>query len=280
VRTVNVFVLLGLAAAAAGANLLSNGDFSGWTSPTQPDNWTVEDTTKARVERSADPARSPIYSVKLTRLVEGTGNNKGLLQQLPVTANTEYTLSAWYLDNDVNAGCGLSITWRTAQDSFISNSGTVYGDSAIHTWQKVSKTGTAPTNAAKADILLRIYGFTGSPSGGIIHVDDAEFVLGAGGVKDRPSRLAAYGLEVTPNPVTSSARVSFELPRAGRVSLEVYDAAGSLCATPFAGVLGAGGHDIVWHGANDAGVRLAEGLYFLNLATDRGSSVQKIVVGR
>jgi hypothetical protein len=277
---VNVFVVLGLMLAAAGANLLTNGDFSTWTSPIQPDNWTVEDSTKALVDRSADPVRSPMYAVKITRLVEGTGNNKGLLQQVPVTASTEYTLSAWYLDNDVNAGCGLSITWRTAQDSFISNSGTVYGDSAIHTWQKVSKTGTAPANAAKADILLRIYGFSGSPSGGIVHLDDAEFVVGAGGVGDRPlARPASFGLQVNPNPVAGDARVSFELPRAGQVLVQIYDAAGSLRATPFSGALGAGGHDIAWNGADDAGVRLADGLYFLSLGTEGSSSVQKLVIG-
>jgi len=223
VTKVNVFVLLGLLAAAAGANLLTNGDFSSWSGPTQPDNWRVEDSTLAKVEQSSDPVRSPMYAAKFTRLVSGTGNNKGVLQQVPITASTEYTLSAWFFDNDVNAGCGLSITWRTAQDSFIANSGTVYGDSSIHTWQKVSKTGTAPANAAKADILLRCYGFTGSPPGGIVYVDDAEFDVGAGGVKDRPLRPATFGLSVNPNPVVGSARVSFALPRAGDVSLEVYD---------------------------------------------------------
>ena len=275
VTKVNVFVLLGLLAAAAGANLLTNGDFSSWSGPTQPDNWRVEDSTLAKVEQSSDPVRSPMYAAKFTRLVSGTGNNKGVLQQVPITASTEYTLSAWFFDNDVNAGCGLSITWRTAQDSFIANSGTVYGDSSIHTWQKVSKTGTAPANAAKADILLRCYGFTGSPPGGIVYVDDAEFDVGAGGVKDRPLRPATFGLSVNPNPVVGSARVSFALPRAGDVSLEVYDVAGSLCAAPFSGPLAAGRHDLAW-----SDVRLAEGLYFLSLSTDCGASVQKLVVGR
>ncbi len=280
-KKVNVFVVLGLALAAAGANLLTNGDFSSWSGSTQPDNWTVEDTTKALIDQSTDPVRSPLYAVKITRLVEGTGNNKGLLQQVPVTASTEYTLSAWYLDNNVNAGCGLSITWRTAQDSFISNSGTVYGDSAIHTWQKVSKTGTAPANAAKADILLRIYGFSGSPSGGIVHLDDAEFVVGAGGVGDRPlARPAAFDLAVNPNPVAGAARISFALPRGGPATVQVYDATGSLRATPFSGTLDRGEHAIAWDGSDDTGLRLAEGLYFLSLETDGGSSVQKVVVGR
>ena len=83
---------------------------------------------------------------------------------------------------------------------------------------------------------------------------------------------------VTPNPVHSSARVAFELPRAGRASLVVHDLAGRAVRQLATGWFGAGPQSVDWDGRDDDGGRLAPGAYFARLVTDQGTLRQRFVV--
>ncbi|MEO0081015.1 MAG: T9SS type A sorting domain-containing protein [candidate division WOR-3 bacterium] len=281
------FIALGLvfifvAVPRVSANLLKNGDFSVWTSPAEPADWVVEDTTKARIGQSVDTVRSPSYAARITRLVAGTGNNKGLKQVVPVSAGHPYRLSVWYLDNDINAGGGITITWRDAGGVYIRSSSTVYCDSSIRTWQQLSVTDTAPTGAATADVLLRVYGFTGSPPGGVVYVDDAGFV-DASGVGEGLGyvRWPSVRLAVRPNPSCGPTVIELELAHAGIAQLDVYDMTGSLAATAFRGRLGAGTHTVPWSGTDRWGRELPGGLYFVVLSDDAGrTTVSKLVLER
>lgn len=273
-------VLAMLVASLAAGNLLTNGDFSAWDNSTQPTGWIVENESLARVGQCADTSRSPAYSVRITRLVAGTGNNNGLRQNLTVTPGQPYTLSAWYLDNDVNARAGLSITWRTAGDSFIENSGTVYTDSAIRTWQQLSKTDTAPANAAVANVLLRIYGFTGSPAGGVAYLDDADFSLGTGAVAEAPANFSRARLAATPTLVVRHTSIRYAQPLAGPLSLTVHDLTGTARRCLVSSRLTAGEHVVTWDGTDDSGRRLPDGLYFAVLRTTSGETVRKLVLDR
>lgn len=269
-------IVLAIAAAlllggTAGANLLRNGDFSEWTG-IYPVGWLVEDTTKARVERSTDPVRSAPAAVKITRLVAGTGNNAGIKQLVPIVAGREYTLAAYALDDDNNASAGIGISWRAADTSYISHSGTSYGDSTVRTWQRVFKTATAPANAAYADCLLRIYGFTGSQPGGVIYFDDASLVEGQGAVEERPEFLPNHAqVTVRPNPATGPARVGFAVARAGRVSVALYDRTGSRVALLADSRLAPGAHELIL----DRG--LPTGSYFVRV-TGAADGLAKLVV--
>ncbi|MFO7637923.1 MAG: hypothetical protein R6X14_01255 [bacterium] len=254
----------------AGANLLRNGDFSEWTG-IYPVGWLVEDTTKARVERSTDPVRSAPAAVRITRLVEGTGNNAGVKQLVPITGGQEYTLTAYALDNDANASAGIGISWRAADTSYIIHSGTVYGDSAIRTWQRLFKTATAPANAAYADCLLRIYGFTGSQSGGVIYFDDASLVQGAGAVEEPGLLPGLTRVSVRPNPARGPARVSFTLARGGPVTVAAYDRTGSRVAVLASGELAAGDHEFVLDR------QLPAGSYFVRLSGAAGGLAKFVV---
>ncbi len=264
-----------LVSGLAVANLLVNGDLSQWSGPYQPVGWLAEDTTKARVEQCGDPVRSPSFSAKITRLVTGTGNNYGLRQNVAVTPGQVYTLQAWYYDDDPNARGGLSITWRTAGDTFIENSGTVYTDSAIHTWQLLSKTDTAPANAAVANVLLRIYGFTGGPAGGVVYIDDADFSPGAGAVTETPTHSIQPVLRIAPVPVHRYATLVFG-PLANRpASLTIYDPSGTVRRSwRLAGSSGS----LTWDCTDQTGRRLPVGLYFALLRTVNGSAISPITI--
>jgi hypothetical protein len=270
--------LLALAAALATGNLLVNGDFSSWDSPTQPAGWTVEDTVYARIEQSSDPSRSPAYSARITRLVAGTGNNKGVMQYIPVTAGQVYTLEAWYFDDDINARGGLSITWRTADSTYIDNSGTVYTDSAIRDWQQLGVTDTAPATAAWANALLRVYGFTGGPAGGVVYLDDAVFDEGTGAVAEPPFAATPVRIAAQPTLVLQQTTIRYSLANAGPVSLAIHDLTGAARRCLVSTIQTGGDHVITWDGRDDSGQRLADGLYFAVLRTSAGETVRKLVL--
>ncbi len=70
-----------------------------------------------------------------------------------------------------------------------------------------------------------------------------------------PEAFALY--QNYPNPFNPSTRIAFALPRAARVSLQVYNVLGQQVATLVEGELGAGRHEATWHAR-----QFASGLYF------------------
>lgn len=245
------------------ANLLANGDFSSWISPTQPVAWIVEDSTKARIERSADTTHSMPYAVRITRLVTGTGNNYGLKQFVPVNAGAIYTLSAWYFDDDVNARGGIVITWCRGDSSAIRSTTVAYTDSAIHTWQRLVRSDTAPDSTVFAKCLLRVYGFPGGPAGGVMYADDAEFYEGAGGVLEKePGRRRGVLLNAFLKG-TENVQINLMVDRPLSGRLDVYNQAGFKCVKVWQGSLAPGNYVFSWDGKDGKGQLLAPGVYFV-----------------
>lgn len=222
------------------ANLLVNGDFTSWENPQQPSGWIVEDTTKAKIQQEVSTIHSSPYSCKITRLVTGTGNNYGLRQYVNVIPANVYTFSAWFYDDDVNARGGLVITWCREDTSAIRSTSVVYTDSAVHTWQHLSKTDTAPDSAVFARCLLRIYGFTGGPAGGIVYVDDAKFVAGSGSVNEANNNIV-FQYNISAIPAGSKYHtIRLQLDAPNHIVLTVFDLTGRQQKELFSGELPAG----------------------------------------
>ncbi|MEO0025827.1 MAG: hypothetical protein ABIK54_03605 [candidate division WOR-3 bacterium] len=222
------------------ANLLVNGDFSNWESPRQPSGWIVEDTTKAKIEQESGTIHSSPYSCKITRLVTGTGNNYGLRQYVNIIPANVYTFRAWFYDDDVNARGGLLITWCRQDTSAIRSTSVVYTDSAVHTWQQLSKTDTAPDSAVFARCLLRIYGFTGGPAGGVIYIDDAEFVAGSGGLNEAHGNIPLqYSISALPAG-SKYHTIRLQLDAPAYTILTIFDLTGRQQKKLFSGELPAG----------------------------------------
>jgi len=264
------------AASPASARLLLNGQFSDWLTPTQPANWTVEDTAYARVGRSADTTRSAPYAARITRTVDSIGNNRGLSQFAPVDPDIRYTLRAWFLDAHPDVKGGLSITWRTADSTYISNSGVSYVDTLVTDWQQVSRTATSPATAAYAEVLLRIYNMNAqSPAGGWLYVDDAVLDTGASAVAEPgPGRTGRWSLSLLPT--LSAGSIVAEARTAGEAAdarLLAYDLTGSLRAVIWSGRLGPGRRTLTWDGTGGDGRRVAGGLYFIVLTGSNGERI-------
>ena len=73
-----------------------------------------------------------------------------------------------------------------------------------------------------------------------------------------------------PNPFNPQTTLSFKLPEAGKIRLDVFNMRGQLVRCLLESSLEAGVHQVVWNGKDDAGRDSASGVYFFKLQA-RGS---------
>jgi hypothetical protein len=97
----------------------------------------------------------------------------------------------------------------------------------------------------------------------------------AGGVN-----LTRKPLEIFPSPFNSATRINWQMKQAGTAELKVYDAGGRVVRTLASGPCPAGSYTTVWNGADDAGRKLALGVYFVRLATPDQTVKVKTVLAR
>jgi flagellar hook assembly protein FlgD len=71
-----------------------------------------------------------------------------------------------------------------------------------------------------------------------------------------------------PNPLQTSVTIRLALPAAGNVSMEIYDVRGRRVVTMASQPMGEGYHDVTWNGADDSGVPVVSGVYFLRVQVD------------
>jgi len=90
---------------------------------------------------------------------------------------------------------------------------------------------------------------------------------------------AALRLGAWPNPFNPRTEIRFVVDDVGPVDLAIYDAGGARVRVLYSGaVLEAGEHHLLWNGRDEAGRRLAGGVYLLNLETGRGTEQLKVVL--
>ncbi|MCK4680426.1 T9SS type A sorting domain-containing protein, partial [bacterium] len=85
-------------------------------------------------------------------------------------------------------------------------------------------------------------------------------------------------LQNTPNPFNPSTAIGYLLPSKGHATLAVYDIAGRRVATLVDEMKLAGRHSVVWDAKNEAGERVASGVYFVRLECDGAGDSRRLVV--
>jgi hypothetical protein len=108
---------------------------------------------------------------------------------------------------------------------------------------------------------------------------EAPFVETGVGGDAAPARPAM--LSVAPTPTSDAARVSLSLPRSGsqEATVRVYNARGQRVATLLEGEI-ADGRELAWDGTDDAGNRVASGVYWCTLDCDGRRESARIVLVR
>ena len=96
-----------------------------------------------------------------------------------------------------------------------------------------------------------------------------------------PLAAAVLQLEAPwPNPANPTSTLSFTLVREAWVRLSVHDAQGRRVATLLEETRGAGRHDVIWRGEDDAGRALPTGFYLLRLEGGGAMATQKLFLMR
>jgi len=112
---------------------------------------------------------------------------------------------------------------------------------------------------------------------------DGEYQLtimqGVTGVDDQPDLPSATALAgIYPNPFNPQTVISYELAAAATVELDIYDLKGALVRRLVNETTPVGRHEAVWNGQDDAGSRVASGVYFAHFRAGLHRDVKKVVM--
>ena len=83
-----------------------------------------------------------------------------------------------------------------------------------------------------------------------------------------------------PNPFNPSTTITFFLSKSGRVSLAIYNTSGQLVRTLISDSLNSGNHTFIWDATNNAGARVASGVYLARLEANGVVSQVKLALAR
>ena len=81
-----------------------------------------------------------------------------------------------------------------------------------------------------------------------------------------------------PNPFNPSTTITFAVPKAGEITLSIYNLRGQLVHSLHAGPIAAGRHKIVWDGADVRGAKVASGIYVYQLKAEGMVMSKKLVL--
>ena len=91
-----------------------------------------------------------------------------------------------------------------------------------------------------------------------------------------PSDLSLY--QNYPNPFNPETRISYDLPQAGAVTLTVYNSLGNAVRQLVSGHQGAGRHKVTWDARDDAGRKVASGIYIYKLQAGKKIVTRKMLL--
>jgi hypothetical protein len=89
-----------------------------------------------------------------------------------------------------------------------------------------------------------------------------------------------FALGAAPNPFNPRLEVSFSLPRAGSVRIEVFDARGRHVRTLLHSDAPAGAGSLIWSGDDATGRPVASGVYHLRLVTEKAVTGRSVTLVR
>jgi len=176
---------------------------------------------------------------------------------------------------------GLKLTWRPNSDADLAN---------YHVYRETSEDFTpGPENliASPTDTLLFDPGwrwdsnFWYKVAAVDRHDNESPFAtLGPDGVTgvDNAVPQETYLSQNYPNPFNPTTTIAFGLKEPADVTVQIYDASGRLVRTVADRHYAAGRHQTTWDGRDDAGARVASGVYFCQLDNGRSAFRRKIVL--
>ena len=81
-----------------------------------------------------------------------------------------------------------------------------------------------------------------------------------------------------PNPFNPTTGIRYSIPRDAKVELSIYNALGQKVKTLVSGIQSAGAHKVVWDGTNQAGVKVASGVYYYRITSGDFHAIRKMML--
>ncbi|HMB68114.1 MAG TPA: FlgD immunoglobulin-like domain containing protein, partial [bacterium] len=195
----------------------------------------------------------------------GAASGTGIASD-PIGDGLSFTLSPPYTDNADHLTPSLATTWLEAPGN--EAIGVRYDDGTFRTvFLSAPFEGIPPGD--QPVVMGRILDWL-VPAGGPVGADDVGTALAAEPVLRQN----------VPNPFRSATSVSFALPVAADVQLEVFDVAGRRVTELVSGRVEAGEHTVSWNGRNSAGRQVAAGVYLVRLSTPSSTLTRDVVLLR
>jgi hypothetical protein len=91
-----------------------------------------------------------------------------------------------------------------------------------------------------------------------------------------PTAYAAY--QSYPNPFNPVCTIRYDVPRAGRVNLQLFNVSGSLVRTLVDGWREPGSYSEIWDGKDASGAQLPSGVYFYSIKSGDFVATRKMVL--
>jgi hypothetical protein len=88
----------------------------------------------------------------------------------------------------------------------------------------------------------------------------------------------SFACSVSPNPFTRMTRFEYALPSTSPVALNIYDVSGRKVATVVSGKHNPGYYSTTWQGNDDAGRKVAAGVYFVRFDAAEYATQEKILL--
>jgi hypothetical protein len=123
--------------------------------------------------------------------------------------------------------------------------------------------------------VSRMSASVGTYKPNLVNATVAPIAAGNGGESSARLQGGLFFRSVSPNPFTSSTMLRFATPRAGQVSVKVYNVAGQLVSTLHDGLMEPGEHSLEF-----APSRLQPGTYFVQVASEGQSATRTVIFVR
>ncbi|MCB0303873.1 MAG: T9SS type A sorting domain-containing protein [Calditrichaeota bacterium] len=113
-------------------------------------------------------------------------------------------------------------------------------------------------------------------------IDDVSVMVDSRtGIEQIPGSQIAGHFELSqnyPNPFNPSTTIQYRLANSARVELRIYDQLGQLVQTLVSAEQPAGTYEVQWDGKNQAGTRVASGIYFYHITTGSWQETRKMLL--
>jgi hypothetical protein len=199
-----------------------------------------------------------------------------------VTVTAPATGNVWYV------GTSHDITW-TAANGPITRDSIVYSYDNGVTWNFLDKyTGSRTSytwnpipNTPDSNCYVRVFAWNATGSaGGLSGKFEIQPQVGIAQPENNALPLAFALYRSYPNPLAAGAAIRYALPRPAQVELRIYDVTGTLVRRLVDGIQPAGYRRAYWNGCDNAGRRVAPGVYYCRFRAGDFLATQKLVVRR